>query len=136
MTELSECFCLDLSDSFTGDTELLTHLFKGAASSVIKTKAELDNVLFSGGECAELTLDHLAAHCSRSRICGSGGLIIGDKVAKMAVFLFTDRSFERYGLLRDLKDLANLICAHTHLLAKLISGRLTAVFLKELTLIS
>lgn len=63
MAELSERLCLDLSDSFTCNSEFLTYFLESTASSVVESEAELDNVLFSGGEGAELSFDHLAAHC-------------------------------------------------------------------------
>ena len=50
MTKLSECLSLDLSDTLTCDIELLSYLLKGAGSAVLKSKSELDNLLFSGGE--------------------------------------------------------------------------------------
>jgi hypothetical protein len=50
MTELSECLCLDLSDTLTSDIELLANFLESTRSSVLKTETEFDNLLFSGGE--------------------------------------------------------------------------------------
>ena len=95
MAQFSECFCLDLSDSFTCNAEFLTNFLKGTASAVIESEAKFDYVLLSGSKGSELTLDDLTAHSCGCGICGGGGLIIGDEVTEMAVFLFTYRCFER-----------------------------------------
>ena len=50
----------------------------------------------------------------------------------MAVFLLTDRGFERYRLLRDPHDLANLIDRHVQLQRYLVGCRLVAVRVQKL----
>ena len=48
MTELSERLGLDLTDTLTGDVELLADLLKGAASAVLKTEAQAQDLLSLG----------------------------------------------------------------------------------------
>ena len=51
----------------------------------------------------------------------------------MAVLLLTDRSFQRYRLLGDLKDLTYTVYRHVHLLSDLFRRRFTSKLLKQLT---
>lgn len=60
MAQFSERLCLNLTDSLTGNIELLADFFKRSASSVVKTEAKLDNVLFTECEGVELTLENLS----------------------------------------------------------------------------
>ena len=50
MTELTQGFGFNLTDSFTGDVKFLAHFFKGACSAVFQTETEFQYLLFSGGE--------------------------------------------------------------------------------------
>ena len=47
MAELAQSLCLDLAYTLTGNVELLAHLFKGAASAVLKTEAEPEHLLLT-----------------------------------------------------------------------------------------
>ena len=58
-------------------------------------------------------------------------LAIFDEVAKMRIFLFADRRFERDRLLRDLQDLADLADRDVHPLGDLFRGRLAAELLHQ-----
>ena len=51
----------------------------------------------------------------------------------MRIFLLTYGSLERYRLLGDLKDLANLLFGNVHLCSDLFGARLSSQGLKELT---
>ena len=60
MTELTKRLCLDLTDTLTRDVKLLTNLLKRSRSSVVKTEAELDDMLLTGRERMKLALYDLA----------------------------------------------------------------------------
>ena len=51
----------------------------------------------------------------------------------MTVFLLTDRSFQRYRLLGDLKDLTYTVYRHVHLLSDFLRRRFTSKLLEQLT---
>ncbi|MPN44828.1 hypothetical protein SDC9_192395 [bioreactor metagenome] len=67
--------------------------------------------------------------------CGFGRgrcVIIGDKVAKMAVLLLTDRGFKRDRLLRNAHNFTNLVHRHVDLFRNFFSGWFMAVFMQQL----
>ena len=58
MAQLPQRFCLDLADTFAGDSEILTHFFKCMFGAVFQTEAHLDDALFAGRERIEHLLGH------------------------------------------------------------------------------
>ena len=90
MTELSESLCLDLSDTLSGNVKLLAHLFKSTGTAVLKTESETEHLFLTlgkgGKHLAKLFLEQDKGSCVRR--CGS--IIIGDKVAQMAVLLLAE----------------------------------------------
>ena len=93
MAELSESLGLDLADTLTGYVELLANLFKGAGASIFNTEAQAQNLLFSGSKSAENLLKLFAQEGEGCSLGGLGSVLVGNEVAKMAVFFLTDRSF-------------------------------------------
>ena len=64
---------------------------------------------------------------------GRDGHAVFDEVAEVRVFLFSDGSFERDGLLRDLEDLADLRDRDVHAAGDLFRGGFAAKLLHQLT---
>ena len=87
MTELSESLCLDLTDTLTGDIELLTNLLEGMGSAVLKAVTKLEDLILTGSESIEDLSDLLAEHCIGCRILRSGAVVIGDEIAEVGILL-------------------------------------------------
>ena len=51
--QLADSLCLDLADALTGDAEVTAHLFQRAGTAIVQTKAETDDLLFTGGQALE-----------------------------------------------------------------------------------
>ncbi len=64
---------------------------------------------------------------------GADGHAVFDEVSEVRVFLFSDGSLERDGLLCDLEDLADLRDGDVHALGDLFRGRFAAQLLHQLT---
>ena len=47
--QLADSLCLDLADTLTGNAEVAAHLFQRAGTAIVQTKAETDDLLFTGG---------------------------------------------------------------------------------------
>ena len=50
MTKFSQGFCLDLSDAFPGDFEVLADFFEGMVAFFSDTKAHAEHFFFSWGQ--------------------------------------------------------------------------------------
>ena len=50
MTELTECFRLNLTDTLSGYVKFLTDFLKGSGTSIIETKTEAEYLLLSFGQ--------------------------------------------------------------------------------------
>ena len=92
-------------------------------------ESEVYNVSFSCGKSIKNVSELLLKERIRSAVGRSGRVVILDEIAKMAVLLFTDRSFKRYGVLGDLHDLADLLGSHLKEFCNLIRSRLSAKLL-------
>ena len=46
MTQFTECFGFNLTDTFTGNVKFLANFFKGSGSAVLKSEAKAKNALF------------------------------------------------------------------------------------------
>ncbi len=69
----------------------------------------------------------------RDRFCRRRRGIIRNEIAQVAVVLFTDRGFQRHGILRRLHDLTDLVRAHAEPFRNLVHGRFSAQLLQQLT---
>ena len=101
MTQFTQGFCLDLTDSFSCDIEFFAHFFQCSGTSVVQTKAQAQYLFFPFGEGIQ-HFDKLffqQGKCCRFR--RGGNIVIGDKVTQMAVFFFADGSFQRNRFLCD-----------------------------------
>lgn len=83
MSELSESFRFDLSDTLTGNFKLLAYFFQRAGSSVLKTESEFKYLLFTVCKSIQnfhqLFLEHAESCCfHRLRY-----VFIGNEISEM-----------------------------------------------------
>ena len=67
--QLADSLCLDLADALTGDAEVAAHLFQRAGTAIVQTKAETDDLLFTGGQALEGLIDLLGIRLMVSTMC-------------------------------------------------------------------
>ena len=99
MTQLSQRLSLDLTNTLTCNVKFLADLFQRAASSVVKTEAQLYHMLLTRCKRVKLAVKHLAQNGLRRGVCRSGSFIVGYEIAQMSILLLADRRFKRYRLL-------------------------------------
>ena len=95
VTELTECFRLDLTDTLSCYIKLSSNLFKCTCSSVIHSETKTEDFLLSLCQCIQHFIQLLFQKCLCSCLCRNRYIIILDKVSKVAVFLFTDWCLKR-----------------------------------------
>ena len=96
MAKLTERFCLNLTDSFSGYIELFPDFLKGSRPSIFQTKTKRQHFLLPLGQCSEYLLQLFLKQCKSSSICRYRYIIIFNKIAQMGIFLFSDWCFQRY----------------------------------------
>src|SRR5918994_2991997 len=131
VTKFAQCFCFDLANTFARHREVLPHLFERVLTAVAHAEAHLDDALFARRQRLQHRLRLFLQVQVDHRFGGRDHLTILDEVAKMRIFLFADRRFERNRLLRDLQHLADLRHRNVHPLRDLFGGRLAAELLHE-----
>ena len=99
MTELPECFCLDLSDTLSRDIKLPSDLFQCAGTSVIHSKPEAEHLLLSLGQCIKNLVKLLLQKSLRGSLRRNRYIIVLDKISQVAVLLLSDRSLKGNRLL-------------------------------------
>ena len=133
MAQFAQSLRLDLTDALTGDVEFLAHFLQGTGTAVLQAKAKLQHVLLTGREGVQHFVELLAQQGVGCGLGRSGGIVIGNEVAQVAVFFLTDRRFQRHRVKSDLHDLSDLFGRHLHHLCDLLSRRISAVFLHQLS---
>ena len=87
VAELSERFCFDLSDALSGDVEHLSDFFESPHLAVLKSESELQHLLFPVRKSMQDFEKLFPEHRIRSRVRRRGGIVVGEEIAEMAVFL-------------------------------------------------
>src|SRR5688572_5368685 len=131
MAQLAERFRFNLPNALARDGEVLPHFFERVLATVADAKAHLDDALFARRQRFQHRLRLLLQVQVDHRLGGRDHLTIFDEVAKMRIFLFADRRFERNRLLRDLQHLADLRHRNVHPLCNFFRRRLAAELLHE-----
>src|SRR6266852_2196603 len=101
---------LDLANTFARDSELLADLFEGVVGLPTDSEAHPQDLLFAWRQRRQF---------------------VHDKVAKRALLLVADGSFERNRILDELERLLDLVQRHHHLLGDLFRARLAAQALHQ-----
>src|SRR5262245_57839385 len=104
MPHFAQGLGLNLSNSFSGDSELTPNLFKCAAVSIHKSKSLLEHLSFTFSQRFEDVLDLLLQENNRGHIAWIFGALVFDKVAKIRLLAFSDRRLQRNGLLRHFQN--------------------------------
>ena len=90
MAKLTERFCLNLTDSFSGYIELFSDFLKGSRPSILQTKAKRQHFLLPLGQCSEYLFQLFLKQRKSCSICRYRYIIIFNKIAQMGIFLFSD----------------------------------------------
>ena len=99
MAQLSESLRLDLSDTLTGNVELLADFLKRALSAVVESEAQTEHLASSLGKGSEHVVELLFKKHLRCRLCRSGSFLVRYEVTEVAVLLLAYRRFEGNGVL-------------------------------------
>ena len=95
-------------------------------------EAHPQHTFLAGGQACQHARDSFLKVRLDRRIDGDHRVLVFDKVAQVAVFLVTDRRFERNRLFGDFHHLANLFERHRQALGHFFRRRLAALLVKEL----
>ena len=132
MAQLAQGFCFDLADTFTGNVELLAHLFQRAGAAIFQAKAQAQDLFFARGQGFQHIGQLLFQQGLAGGFGGNGGFLIGDKVAQVAIFLLTDGGFEADGFLCHAHNLAHFVHRHIQALGNFFGAGFMAVFVQQL----
>ena len=83
MTKFSQCFCLNLTNSFTRDSKDLSDFFKRARTAIVKPKTETQNVFFPIGQRIKHAFDLLFKQLVCGMVCRTRGCMIFNEIAKI-----------------------------------------------------
>ena len=130
MAQFAQCLCLDLANALAGDVEFFSDFFQRAAAAVLNAETQLEHFFLTGGQGAQHIHQLLLEQCERGGFAGFAGVFVGDEVAQMGVFFFTDGGFQRNRFLSDFQDLTHLVHGHIHLLGNLFGRRIMSQLLQ------
>ena len=91
MTELAKSLCFYLAYTLTGNVEYLADLLKGAGTAVLKTKTQSEHSFLPRGEGGENFGELLPEKRMRGCVLRGRCIVIGNKIAEVAVLLLADR---------------------------------------------
>ena len=134
MTQLGQRLGLDLANALARHAKLASNLLERTGMTVLKAKAQLDNLALALRKSIENLRELLLQHREAGGVRGDDSLRVLDEVAQLRVLLLADGCLEGHRLLGDLLDLAHAVGAHIHLGADLLRGRVAAEVLKQLAL--
>ena len=134
MTKFSQCFCLNLTNSFTRDSKDLSDFFKRARTAIVKPKTETQNVFFPIGQRIKHAFDLLFKQLVCGMVCRTRGCMIFNEIAKMRIIFFTNRRFKRNRFLGDFQNFTNLFSRKIHFCADFLRNRFATKVLKHLAL--
>src|SRR5574344_2321919 len=132
MTEPSERFCFDLSDSFSCYIKIKTDFLKCKTISVVKTESHTKNFLFTGRERSKNRSEIFLKKRICCLVCRVLCFLIHDKVPKKTVLFLSDRSFKRNRLAGNILYLLNARYRPAELLVYFFVIRLASEFLHKL----
>ena len=103
MAQLAQRFGLDLTNALTGHGKMLSDFFQSMfRSGSPQTKPHLDYLLLARRQRRQHFVGDLAQVRSHYLVGRIHDRFVFDEIAEMRIFFFTNRSFERDRLLRNL----------------------------------
>ena len=133
MFELAQGLGFDLADTFAGDRELLANLFQRVVGIHADAETHTQDTFLTRGQGRQHAGRGLAQIGLDGRIDRQDSVLVLDEITEMAVFLVTDRRFQRDRLLGDLHHLAHLLERHGELFGQFFRRRLTTDLVQHLT---
>src|SRR5215470_4290400 len=133
MPQLAQRFGFYLADAFAGHLETLAHFLQSMFRPVFEAEAHLDDALFALCQCAQDLRGVLLQVDADNGVGRRYGHAVFDEVAKVRIFFFANRRFERDRFLRDLEDLADLRDRDVYAARDFFRGWLAAKLLHQLT---
>lgn len=76
MTQLAQCLCLDLTDAFARDVELLADLLQRPRSAIVQSEAQLDDVFLAGCQGMQFALNDFPQDGLRCGIRRGGRVLV------------------------------------------------------------
>src|SRR5208282_1081741 len=129
MAQLSQGLGLDLTYALPGDGERLAHLLQRQFIAVLQTKTHLNDSFLARRK----RLQHGGQMFLQVEMNGSirrrNDALVLNKVTEVRLFIFSDRSFEGHGLLRDLLRFADRVDGKIHAPREFLGSRLPPEFL-------
>ena len=104
MAQLAQRLGFDLPDALPGDAKLLAHFLQRVPLTVNQPEPHLQHLPLSLAERVQDRLHLLLEQLPRGRVYWTQHCLVLNEVTQNAVFLGTDRRFQRHGLLRDSDD--------------------------------
>src|SRR5882724_715994 len=133
MPQFAQCLGFNLADTFASNCEALPDFFQSVFAAVFQAEAHFDDFLFARSQRAQdlsgLVFQVDVDHRFRRRNYRA----VFNEVAKVRIFLFSDWSFERDGLLSDLQDLPDFCNRNVHALGDFFRRWFASQFLHQLT---
>ena len=109
MAELTQGLGLNLADALARDVELLADLFQRSGLAVVQAIAQAEHLGLARRQRIQYVHKLLLEQRYGNRLRRRGRVVIGYKVAEVAVVLLADGCFQRDMLLRDFDNLTNLV---------------------------
>src|SRR5699024_3812368 len=134
MSQLSQCFGLNLPDPLTGNAENFTHFLQGACPAVIQTESQAQYILLPVSQRIQHVFKLFLQELIRCMIGWALCFLVLYEIPQMAVILFTDWCFKGYRFLGNLEDFPDFFSRQVHFLSNFLRCRFTSEVLQQLTL--
>ena len=95
MAQLSERFCLNLTDTLTGNAKVLANLFQSTTAAVLQTKAQLQYPFFTDSKRFQNLLQLFTQQSKGSSVGRRRCIVVLNEIAQMRILFFADRSFQK-----------------------------------------
>ncbi|CDN41615.1 hypothetical protein BN871_AI_01260 [Paenibacillus sp. P22] len=132
MAKLAKRLGFNLADPLARDAEYLAYFLERPCPAVIEAEAQAENVLLPLRQRIQHILKLLLQQFVSGGIGRRESFLILDEIPQMRVILFPDRRFQRYRLLGNLHDLADLVRAEIHLGGNFLRRRFASELLQQL----
>ena len=132
MLQLAQRLCLDLTDTFAGDRELLADFFQRVVGVHADAEAHAEHAFFARRQRGQHARGGFAQVGLDRGVDRQDRVLVLDEIAEVRIFLVTDGGFERERLFGDLENFSNLLQRHAELFGELFRGRFAADLVQHL----